>query len=475
MFSRRDRGLGCRASLALAFALACFGCGDDTPNGPSTGELQLVVTTAGGDVDPDGYLVSVDGDTPQRVTDGTITVGNLEPGSYEVIVTDIADNCELAGDNPLAVTVARDETTQATLAVTCAAYRGSLAVQVETTGWDVDGDGYKLLVDGVESAPLDPTASESVPVEPGEHSVALADVAPNCAVVIPRMRTVEVATLVEVSLAFRIYCAAASGPTAEQILLGGGSSGMLRVNADGTGAESLFFDPQVADYAAWSPDRNRVLVTLYDLPRDEFGGTLWTMAPDGSALDEVNAPAGVETSSWSPDGSQLVYRSRLPDVGLHVMNADGSNDVRITTGGEDWAPAWSPDGTRIIFSRVDELVNLYTVRPDGTELTPFPVAGISNVILTPRWSPDGTRIAFTAFRDGETGVWVVQDDGTGLERLTPLDLEVNPGEVAWSPTGDRLATTGGRGDDQGLWTVNSDGSDLTFRVGTLSNHVAWAK
>jgi Tol biopolymer transport system component len=32
-----------------------------------------------------------------------------------------------------------------------------------------------------------------------------------------------------------------------------------------------------------------------------------------------------------------------------VIGADGSGDLRITTGEQDWMSAWSPDGTRIVF------------------------------------------------------------------------------------------------------------------------------
>ncbi|HKT60457.1 MAG TPA: LpqB family beta-propeller domain-containing protein [Gemmatimonadales bacterium] len=434
------------------------------------------MTTVGGDVDGDGYLVRVDGGTALRVSQGTTTLGDLEPGPHELTISDVADNCVVDGENPMAFTVARDQITQAALEVTCTAYRGSMRVEVETTGWDVDVGGYTLLVDGVEASPLDPTSTLTVPgVEPGEHAVTLGDVAPNCAVVIPRTRTVSVDSLQEAGVAFRVYCAAATGPSAEQIFLSAGVAGLVRVRSDGSDATYLPVTPRVADYPAWSPDRTRVIVSLYDMPRDEFGGTLWSVSPGGSDLDEIGAPMGAEDPNWSPDGSQLVYRARLPEVGLHVIRVDGSGDLRITTGEEDWMPAWSPDGTRIAFVRLDDPVHqLYTVRPDGSELTPVPIGDVRNAVLGPSWSPDGSRLAFSGYRDGEVGLWVVNDDGTGLTRLTPLDLEVYP-EVTWSPTGDRLAMVGKRGDDVGLWTVRSDGSALTFRLSITAGTPAWGR
>jgi TolB protein len=34
------------------------------------------------------------------------------------------------------------------------------------------------------------------------------------------------------------------------------------------------------------------------------------------------------------------------------------------------------------------------------------------------WSPDGRRIAFTSGRDGNSEIYIVNDDGSGLLRLT---------------------------------------------------------
>ena len=49
----------------------------------------------------------------------------------------------------------------------------------------------------------------------------------------------------------------------------------------------------------------------------------------------------------------------------------------------------------------------------------------------PSWSPDGTKIAFASTRNGNTDIYVINKDGTGLTRITtsPQD-DFEPGLVA---------------------------------------------
>ena len=58
---------------------------------------------------------------------------------------------------------------------------------------------------------------------------------------------------------------------------------------------------------------------------------------------------------------------------------------------------------------------IWLVQPDGsgaTQLTSQPVR------TDAQWSPDGTRVAFTGTDGDFNDVFVINDDGTGLLRLT---------------------------------------------------------
>lgn len=67
--------------------------------------------------------------------------------------------------------------------------------------------------------------------------------------------------------------------------------------------------------------------------------------------------------SWSPDGKYIAWQH---DWEVWIMNADGSNQKRLTDGER---PSWSPDSKKIVFSRYVEDHNaLYIMNCDGTNI-----------------------------------------------------------------------------------------------------------
>jgi TolB protein len=112
-------------------------------------------------------------------------------------------------------------------------------------------------------------------------------------------------------------------------------------------------------------------------------------------------------SSWSPDGSHVLYvheehatPAGLDQYTVMSVGADGSGPRSITpndvNGGQ---PMWAPDGTLIAFQSPpdDEGVTraLYTIRPDGTGMTSLTNTLDTNDSAHPTWSPDSRYIAFS--------------------------------------------------------------------------------
>jgi hypothetical protein len=83
--------------------------------------IAVATTTTGADLDPDGYLVSLNGnEAPAIGINDKITYG-VDPGDYDVMLSGIASNCAVQGSATESVTVAAKETAQVKFAVACTA------------------------------------------------------------------------------------------------------------------------------------------------------------------------------------------------------------------------------------------------------------------------------------------------------------------------------------------------------------------
>lgn len=88
------------------------------------------------------------------------------------------------------------------------------------------------------------------------------------------------------------------------------------------------------------------------------------------------------------------------------------------------------------------------------------------------WSPDASQIAFLSDRDGGSGVYLTNIEGSMLKRLVLSSREESISSVAWSPDGKRLVYD----HNCALETVHVDGSDtrtVTESEPTWSPDGAW--
>jgi hypothetical protein len=177
----------------------------------TTGSVEVLATTSGTSSDPDGFSVIFDGADRGAVAPGVAaTFDQLPPGTHTIGLSGVAANCQVAGDNPRAVSVTAAQTTQVSFTATCAApgpSSGSLVVTTGTSGSDQDPDGYSVQIDNAAAQPIGTNASLTlINVIAGEHTVRLLDLSANCAVTGTNPAHATVAAAGSVTVSFAVVC-----------------------------------------------------------------------------------------------------------------------------------------------------------------------------------------------------------------------------------------------------------------------------
>ena len=164
--------------------------------GPTLGTLQVSIATTGADLDldADGYVLTVDNESPRTVNPvGVVRLDNVATGSHTISLSGFAANCAVLDGDSRTVTVREGAVAEVTFMAACAANVGSLQVTTVTTGPDVDGDGYRLyFADTGLDVAFDVNDTVRIPgIRSGEHLVRLDGLAPNCSVTGANPRTVS--------------------------------------------------------------------------------------------------------------------------------------------------------------------------------------------------------------------------------------------------------------------------------------------
>ena len=244
---------------------------------------------------------------------------------------------------------------------------------------------------------------------------------------------------------------------------------------------------------SWSPHGQRIAFWEAFTPGHQGQRDIWTIPADGGTAVPVTSDAAVDWSPvWSPDGRHLYFssdrggsmnvwrvaideRTGVPSGPFEPLTVPSSSAAHLSAAADGHAiaytsfansetiqrvaldpatgaargapaivvggsrpfsgPAPSPDGRWLTFFSLAPQLDIFVSASDGTSVRQLTNDRAND--RNPTWSPDGTQIVFMSNRDGESQLWSIRPDGSGLRRLTGLKggaMSFNH----WSPDGSKL-------------------------------------
>ncbi len=259
----------------------------------------------------------------------------------------------------------------------------------------------------------------------------------------------------------------------------------------GTGKQRVLTRRRGAWHARWSPAGDRVAF----LARTDGGSQVHVLPMDlGEARPITEAPSGVRTFTWSPDGRAIAYvaaEEEPPKDGhdtsfvvgnnhylatesprpshVYLIDAGGGEARQLTTQlnlATSFGPAplaFSPDGrllafvpTRGLHSGDADMTAVHTVDVGTGEVRA--ITGADRFEGSARFTPDGTRIAYEYPRDGVAAnlseVYVAPAaGGRGNSVTRELDRDVRL--QGWLRDGTTMLLAGRDGTRSALWLHGS--------------------
>ena len=328
----------------------------------------------------------------------------------------------------------------------------TILITLLTTGSLPDPNGYRIVLDQNISYTVTAaeSASLSLTVVPGTHTIELTDIAENCLVSGGHSRTISTSANGTTGVSFRISCprlatlrirTSTSGTSLDTdgylLTIDGASKGTLGIQ------DSVVFDDL-------QPSFYRVRLSSVVGNCSVSGGSSRQVVLGDGGLETVDFVIGCVPRLDDLPGETMVVSSRNvqeDDYNLYLLRPSFALRQRLTDNlGDEGFPEFSPPGDRIVFLQSTSTGSSLRMLDRVTrQESPFLGPGADRAV----WSADGARIAFT--RGGR--IYRVNRDGTGEFALTANFDDRDP---YWSPDGTRIAFTR----NKAVYLVNADGTGL---------------
>jgi hypothetical protein len=464
------------------------GCSNDGSglDPPLTSIIRVSTSTSGLDLDPDGYSFAIDANPAQPIgLSAVVAVADIAAGDHAVLLSGLAPNCQVQGENPRQISVAAGATVTAGFSVSCGTSgTSSISVSTSTDGNPMDADGYTLLLDGSPGPAIGVNGTATLSgVAAGDHRVELSGMDANCRVDGDNPRTVSVAASGPATAAFVIHCGASGGSVAHwtsitpvvsrtlEDIWGSSANDMYAVGFDkrSSAGTIIHFDgttwsseadlKEIELQSVWGAAPNDIYAVGSHLAQPagaimHFDGNTWTETP-GPAITPGNNKVVMWRSVWGSSGQDVFALGasygvlKTPTTGLLRPSA-----IAAHYDGHTWTTVMLPAGAN------RELLDAWGTSPSNVYLVGDYQPGDGNdegVILhydgaswtETRYGSRGLHLK-AIWGTGANDIFTVGDDGTVLHfdgnvwtpQPTPITKAVHE---LWGSSGTDVTAVAARG------------------------------
>ncbi len=248
---------------------------------------------------------------------------------------------------------------------------------------------------------------------------------------------------------------------------------IFTMNEDGTELKQLTFNDEGSYDPSWSPDGQRIVFNS-SKQSTSLGLTLFTMDSDGSNAKILKDLGGIalygDNPDWSPDGTRIAFYAYSGfNTDIYVYNFETDTVLALTdTPVNEYQPSWSPDGKYILFTskrdynHPDSSKNrqdIYKMNADGTNEQRLTENGL---VSSPVWKPRATTILFRDYNKPDEKLRLLDIETNMITDIhEPFQGGYNLNPESWSHDGTRLFLTVADYPYETFHIINTSSGEIT--------------